>query len=187
MRPGLAASALLATACLMAAGPPGLAPATASASPGVAVPGIAVPGVARPTAASSTTAWRPPVIPLIVDRRFTPPAERWLAGHRGVDLRTSTGAVVRAAGAGRVTYAATLAGRGVVVVDHGRLRTTYEPVEAAVQLGALVLAGAPIGVVAPGSGHCGDGRCLHLGLRQGSTYLDPLLILRPTAALLRPW
>jgi murein DD-endopeptidase MepM/ murein hydrolase activator NlpD len=138
-------------------------------------------------APTATTAWRPPIVPLIIDRRFQPPAARWLAGHRGVDLRASTGAVIRAAGAGRVTYAATLAGRGVVVVDHGRLRTTYEPVKASVAVGALVPAGGTIGTVAPGSGHCGDGRCLHLGLRQGSIYLDPLLILRPATALLRPW
>jgi murein DD-endopeptidase MepM/ murein hydrolase activator NlpD len=95
--------------------------------------------------------------------------------------------VVRAAGGGRVTYAADLAGRGVVVVDHGRLRTTYEPVTASVEIGARVRAGGPIGIVATGSGHCGDGRCLHLGLRVGRTYLDPLLVIRPTTGLLRPW
>ena len=43
---------------------------------------------------------------------------------------TAPGAPVRAAGAGRVSYAGLLAGRGVLVVVHGALRTTYEPVTA---------------------------------------------------------
>ena len=76
--------------------------------------------------------WRAPVSPVAVVRHFDPPAHRWLPGHRGVDLRTTVGAAVRAAGSGRVTFAGTLAGRGVVTVDHGTLRTTYEPVEALV-------------------------------------------------------
>jgi murein DD-endopeptidase MepM/ murein hydrolase activator NlpD len=72
-----------------------------------------------------------------------------------------------------VTFAATLAGRGVVVVDHGGTRTTYEPVTATVPVGATVTAGTPVGRLAAGS-HCGATPCLHWGLRRGSTYLDPL-------------
>jgi murein DD-endopeptidase MepM/ murein hydrolase activator NlpD len=50
-------------------------------------------------------------------------------GHRGVDLAAVAGAPVLAAGAGTVVFAGTVAGRGVVSVDHsGGLRTTYEPV-----------------------------------------------------------
>ena len=65
-----------------------------------------------------------------VARGFEPPASRWGAGHRGVDLAGRPGQPVRAALPGRVTFAGTLAGRGVVVVDHGSTRTTYEPVAA---------------------------------------------------------
>jgi hypothetical protein len=84
---------------------------------------------------------------------------------------------VRAAASGSVTYAAALAGRGVVVVDHGNVRTTYEPVRATVSPGDWVSAGDVIGAVEPGEGHCGAGDCLHWGLRRGEDYLDPRLLL----------
>ncbi len=94
---------------------------------------------------------------------------------------------MRAAGTGRVVYAGTLAGRGVVSIDHGELRTTYEPVQVSVHVGQRVRVGDPIGVIATGSGHCGSGRCLHLGLRRDRTYLDPMLLLGRASARLRPW
>ncbi len=140
-----------------------------------------------PGAARAGDRWRAPVTPAVVVAPFAPPAQRWLPGHRGVDLRASLGAAVRAAGDGRVAFAGTVAGRGVVTVDHGDLRTSYEPVDALVVPGERVTAGERIGTVATGTGHCGSGRCLHLGLRRGREYLDPMLLLgRPTARL-RPW
>ena len=106
---------------------------------------------------------------------FDPPAQRWHAGHRGVDLAAHRGAAVLAAAGGRVTYAGRLAGRGVVVVDHGSVRTTYEPVDALAAVGDQVKAGAVIGRIGSG-GHC-SGRCLHWGLKRGDTYLNPLLMI----------
>src|ERR1700750_2496464 len=77
-----------------------------------------------------------------VTRRFDPPPQPWLAGHRGVDLAGVPGAPVRSAGAGTVVFAGTSAGRGVVSVAHpGGLRTTYEPVAGSVHVGATMLAG----------------------------------------------
>ena len=109
---------------------------------------------------------------------FQPPAENWLPGHRGVDLAVVPGDYVRAAGAGIVTFAGPLAGRGVVVVSHGALRTTYEPVTAAVHAGDSVAMGQRIGVIAPGASHCAHHpTCLHWGLRQDDEYLDPLSLL----------
>ena len=55
--------------------------------------------------------------------------------------RRIRGAAVLAAAAGRVTFAGRLAGRGVVVVDHGAVRTTYEPVEPLAAVGDEVKAG----------------------------------------------
>jgi murein DD-endopeptidase MepM/ murein hydrolase activator NlpD len=144
-------------------------------------------GTAPAEAAPLPTRWVAPIWPPAVMRGFDPPAKPWLPGHRGVDLRAQPGAPVRAAGAGRVTHAGQLAGRGVVVVDHGGLRTTYEPVAASVVVGQRVAAGAMIGRVVAGSGHCGDARCLHLGVRRGRTYLDPRLLLSGRRAVLRPW
>ena len=76
---------------------------------------------------------------------FDPPATRFGSGHRGVDLAGAPGAVVRTALAGTVTFAGRLAGRGVVVVNHGATRTTYEPVTASVHVGDHVATGAVVG------------------------------------------
>ena len=116
-------------------------------------------------------------VPRVV-RRFDPPAQPWLAGHRGVDLVGAPGAVVRSAGAGRVRFSGRVAGRPVVSVDHARgLRTTYEPVEPVVRAGDEVSAGDPIGRLASGHAGCPAPACLHWGLRRGDVYLDPLVLL----------
>lgn len=110
-------------------------------------------------------------VPGPVVRAFDPPAKTWLPGHRGVDLAAAVGTPVHAAAAGRVTVARVIAGRGVVTVSHGDLRTTYEPVKASVHAGDEVRAGEVIGIVQ--AGHCASG-CLHFGLKRGDQYLDPL-------------
>ena len=122
-----------------------------------------------------------------VARGFDPPPQRWAAGHRGVDLLALVGAVVRSAGAGSVSFAGPLAGRGVVVVTHADgTRTTYEPVSATVRQGDRVLAGAPLGRLTAAGGHCLPLACLHWGRRRGDVYLDPMLLLRPGQARLLP-
>lgn len=108
-------------------------------------------------------------------RPFTPPTTGWGAGHRGVDLAAHRGDLVLAAASGRVTIAARITGRGVVVVDHGSVRTTYEPVTATVRVGTRVGRGDPIGVLA-NSAHGEAGPCLHWGLLRGHTYLDPVAL-----------
>ncbi len=105
---------------------------------------------------------------------FDPPDDPWGAGHRGVDLLGSPGQQVHAALPGRVSFAGMLAGRGVVVVDHGDTRTTYEPVTAGVQVGDGVAAGVPIGRLEVAGSHCFPRACLHWGWLRGETYLDPL-------------
>jgi len=144
-------------------------------------------GAATGAVRSDEMRWTPPVAPVRVVAEFDPPVHRWLPGHRGIDLRTTPGTKVRAAGAGRVTFASSLAGRGVVTIDHGGLRTTYEPVDPLVARGDAVGLGGIIGTVGTGTGHCGSGRCLHLGLRRGSEYLDPGLLLGRVSARLLPW
>ena len=76
---------------------------------------------------------------------FDPPASPWGSGHRGVDLLGQPGQAVRSSLPGTVTFAGTLAGRGVVVVDHGETRTTYEPVDPAVAVGQIVAGGDVLG------------------------------------------
>jgi murein DD-endopeptidase MepM/ murein hydrolase activator NlpD len=131
---------------------------------------------ARPRVTSGTGAW--PLAPRpAVARGFDPPVTRYSAGHRGVDLVGYAGQTVRAAAAGRVTFAGRLAGRGVVVVSHGSTRTTYEPVHAVVDVGTSVGAGQPLGNLEIFGSHCAPASCLHWGLIQGDTYLDPLSLV----------
>lgn len=121
-----------------------------------------------------------------VTRRFDPPSSPWLPGHRGVDL-VSTNGVVRAAGCGVVAFAGTVAGKGVVSVDHpGELRTTYEPVVPLVHTAQSVTRGQALGQVLPGHPDCNSASCLHWGLRSGDEYLDPLSLLRPVRVRLYP-
>lgn len=108
---------------------------------------------------------------------FDPPADPWGAGHRGVDLLGTPGQPVRSALPGTVTWAGVLAGRGVVVVSHGATRTTYEPVDATVAVGAAVIAGERIGTLSASGSHCLPRVCLHWGWIEGETYLDPLRLV----------
>ena len=131
-------------------------------------------GVAPPVVAAAGTAVLPLTGPVV--RGFDPPDQPWLPGHRGVDLLGTVGADIVAAMAGRVVFAGTVAGRGVVVVSHGTLRTTYLPVRAVVRVGQQVGTGEVIGRLQAGHG-CPGGSCLHWGLKRGDTYLDPLSLL----------
>ncbi|MEP9364469.1 M23 family metallopeptidase [Nocardioides sp. CN2-186] len=108
---------------------------------------------------------------------FDPPDDPWGAGHRGVDLLGTVGQPVRSSLPGRVSWAGVLAGRGVVVVDHGATRTTYEPVAATAEVGDQVAAGDRIGVLELAGSHCFPRACLHWGWVEGETYLDPLRLV----------
>lgn len=126
---------------------------------------------------------------LVFVRAFLAPPGPYAAGHRGVDLATHVGEPVLAAGAGTVRFAATVAGRGVVVVAHADgVRTEYEPVLAGVAVGTAVVAGRQIGWVQGAHGDCPTGRCLHWGATRAGMYFDPLVLLRPLAPVrLLPW
>jgi murein DD-endopeptidase MepM/ murein hydrolase activator NlpD len=108
---------------------------------------------------------------------FDPPSSTWGPGHRGVDLLGRPGQRVRAALAGTVSFVGTIAGRGVVTVDHGATRTTYEPVTSAIPVGTAVGAGDPLGRLAYPGSHCLPSACLHWGWIEGDTYLDPLRLV----------
>jgi murein DD-endopeptidase MepM/ murein hydrolase activator NlpD len=103
-----------------------------------------------------------------------------------VDLSAAPGATVRAAGDGVVGFAGTVAGRGVVSVTHGSLRTTYEPVIVIVHVGQRVAAGDVLGALAAGHAGCPTSACLHWGLLRGAVYLDPLTLLRLAPPRLLP-
>jgi spore coat polysaccharide biosynthesis predicted glycosyltransferase SpsG len=83
-------------------------------------------------------------------RRFEPPTQPWLAGHRGVDLRATAGAPVLAGGAGTVTFAGWVGGLPVVAVPvvPGQAPTVRRFVRAG--LAAGVRGGAGVGTEAWG-------------------------------------
>ena len=117
---------------------------------------------------------------------FDPPTQPWGSGHRGVDLAGTVGQTVRSALPGTVSWSGRLAGRGVVVVDHGPTRTTYEPVAGTRRVGTAVAAGGPIGRLEAAGSHCFPRACLHWGWLRGETYLDPLTLVGPRPVRLLP-
>jgi murein DD-endopeptidase MepM/ murein hydrolase activator NlpD len=135
---------------------------------------LAIPAYAVGTPLLPTPAGWPLRVAPVVQRGFTPPALAWGSGHRGVDLVAKPGEAILAAASGTVAFAASVAGKPVVSIDHGAVRTTYEPVITALHVGERVAQGQVIGVLGTG-GHCRG--CLHWGLREGKRYLDPLLLL----------
>ncbi|WP_407288051.1 murein hydrolase activator EnvC family protein [Streptomyces sp. BP-8] len=133
-------------------------------------------GVERAWPVEGPAGIRPTVL-----RGWEPPPSPWAAGHRGVDLASPAGATVRSAAPGRVAYAGTVAGRGVLTIEVSRsgrppFRTTYEPVRPTVRKGQRVTAGQQVAVLQRGPFHC-RAPCLHWGLRRGKTYQDPLSLL----------
>ncbi|HET7802230.1 MAG TPA: peptidoglycan DD-metalloendopeptidase family protein [Humibacillus xanthopallidus] len=122
-----------------------------------------------------------------VARRFDPPDQPWLPGHRGVDLVGAVGQAVHSPTSGTVTYAGRLAGRGVVVVTHaGGLRSTFEPVSSTVSMGTVVAQGDPVGAISAEAGHCAPVTCLHWGVLRGRAYLDPLAFVGRARIVLLP-
>lgn len=116
----------------------------------------------------------PPVRDLLL------PARPWLAGHRGLDLPAAPGDPVHTPRAGIVRFAGRVAGVPVVVIGHGPLRATYQPVRTTRVVGDRIRRGEVLGTMAATGGHC-EQRCLHWGLRVEGTsppvYLDPRLLL----------
>lgn len=141
-------------------------------------------GDARQPAATYRWPLEPPVH---VTAPFEAPPAPWAAGHRGVDLRAPGGTVVRAPSAGTVTFVGVVAGRGVVTVTHGDgLRSSVEPVTAAVDAGTQVDAGDALGTVTPDGGHCAATGCLHWGVRRGEVYVDPVALVEGGPIVLLP-
>jgi Peptidase family M23/Putative serine esterase (DUF676) len=133
-----------------------------------------------PAGAATNGGWVRPVAGAVV-RPFDPPESRFGAGHLGVDLAAPPGTPVVAAGPGVVSFAGTVAGTRHVVVAHaGNLRTSYSFLASiSVRRGQTVRAGQVVGTAGgTGAGHAGT--VLHVGLRSGDTYLDPMALLDAT-------
>lgn len=131
--------------------------------------------------------WTYPIENKKVMRPFEPPLQNWLAGHRGIDFAATTDLEVHSVGYGTVIYAGPLASKGVVVINHGIVRTTYEPIKSLVSVGDEVIPGQLIGTLEIGQSHCStltEVFCLHLGAIRDGKYLNPLLLIKPRVRLL---
>lgn len=180
------AAGLVLSGLLVSSGPSQPAP---SAEPTPSPAGRAASASAErdPAPARGTWPLRPPP-PVLAT--FDRPESPWSAGHRGADLLGRPGQPVHAALAGTVSYVGRIAGRGIVSVDHGGVRTTYQPVTATVRRGQRVTEGQMIGRLLLTGSHCHPRACLHWGLIRGkSTYLDPLTLVGavPRPVRLFPW
>ncbi len=127
-------------------------------------------------AADAPSAWLRPVDGALV-HPFEEPSSVYAPGHRGADLAAAPGTPVRAANDGEVTFAGAVAGTLHVTVTHaGGLRTSYSFLQSvSVQRGDVVARGDVVGATG-GTNDDHDGTALHLGLRLGERYLDPMLL-----------
>lgn len=140
---------------------------------------------------SPTAESRPRVI-----HPFEKPAQRWSAGHRGVDIAIpENDRRVYAPAPGKVVFSGTVVNRKVLVIAHpdGR-RSTFEPMDETLPVGTTVATGEVIGTVAATA----DGNserpyrrcstpCLYWGVRQGGVrgdgsgkaaeYINPMSLL----------
>lgn len=182
---------------------------TDGASSSAPVPSSAhVPGTVELTASrlryrSPTAESRPRVV-----HPFEKPAQRWSAGHRGVDLAVpENDRRVYAPAPGKVVFSGTIVNRKVLVIAHpdGR-RSTFEPMDEALPVGTTVAAGEVIGTVAVTAGSTSERPyrrcttvCLYWGVRQGGArgdgsgktaeYINPMSLLgskEPSILLPKP-
>ena len=126
---------------ILSAPVPSSAPVLSSAS----VPSTVELTASRLRYRSPTAESRPRVV-----HPFEKPAQRWNAGHRGVDLRVpENDRRVYAPAPGKVVFSGTVVNRKVLVLAHpdGR-RSTFEPMDEALPVGTTVAAGEVIGTVA---------------------------------------
>ena len=151
---------------------------------------LAPPPPARTVTSASTPdlaalGWIWPASRFRLARPFVAPAHKYGPGHRGVDLDLLGDSLVQAPADGVAAFAGSVAGRGILTIDHGNgLVTTLEPVDTAVEPGTPVRRGEAVATLAAG-GHAASG-ALHFGVRLHGEYINPMLLLGgvPRAVLL---
>ncbi|MBW8171621.1 M23 family metallopeptidase [Ornithinimicrobium sp. Arc0846-15] len=149
---------------------------------------IAAVALVQPPFAESEPIWEwPQGREVAVREAFDPPAQRWLPGHRGVDLAGLDGDQLYAVDEGVVAFSGSIAGIGILSIEHdGGINSTYQPIDASVSKGDHVARGQPIGHLVEGKDHCAIGTCLHLGAKRGDTYLNPIFLLAGYEVALLP-
>ncbi|MFC0266102.1 M23 family metallopeptidase [Alloscardovia macacae] len=118
---------------------------------------------------------------------YDAPAQPWLSGHRGVDLRASPGTELIAPATGVISFAGTVGHKDVVVITHPQgWRSTFEPATTTLRRGQRVRRGEVFATRSYGeSDHCTD-VCVQWGVKVPSpsgsgrhpTYLNPQKLTR---------
>jgi hypothetical protein len=139
----------------------------------------ATPAHAAESDTDAAGVWLRPVDGAVV-RPFEQPNSVYGPGHRGADLAAAPGTPVHAANDGVVTFAGGVAGTLHVTVAHeAELRTSYSFLSAvSVREGQHVARGDVVGTTG-GTNDDHDGGVLHLGLRVGDRYVDPMGLFGP--------
>ena len=138
---------------------------SAGAGPRVVAPAGAAPVSVASGPPGDPHIYRPPLDAVITDP-FRGPPQPWAPGNRGLEYATAAGQSVGAIGPGVVVFAGPVAGALYVTVRHpDGLRSSYSYLAAiGVSVGDSVTTGQVVGVA---------GSMMHLGVRDGDTYIDP--------------
>lgn len=141
---------------------------------------------ASPSSAEAVPVWRwPSDGHRVIVTPYRAPAHDYGAGHRGLDLATAPGAVIRAPADGTVAFRGTVVDRPLITIEHpGGYVSTFEPLSSELAPGDALSSGDEIGTLATG-GHAAPGT-LHLGVRLDGAYINPMLLFGtvPRAVLL---
>ena len=137
------------------------------------------------TGCKAMMAW--PVERPAVSSPFDEPEQKWLAGHRGIDLEAGTGTELTAPADGTVSFAGKVGGKSVVSLIHGNgMTSSFEPATTDLNVGASVRRGEPFARSDGKSDHC-DGVCVHWGVRRAKDdYLDPQRLVSRRRIALKP-
>lgn len=107
------------------------------------------------------------------------PDPNWLPGHRGLDIASEVGTLVRSPAAGTVFWVGEVNYVPAITIrSTGGLKHTLQPVQSNLKVGEAVSRGEVIGTVSTGS-HCRIS-CVHWSVREGRSYLDPRWLLPPS-------
>ncbi|RBP67910.1 murein DD-endopeptidase MepM/ murein hydrolase activator NlpD [Brevibacterium sanguinis] len=149
---------------------------------------LPVPGDRAVAAPRDEPAWVSLVPAMEIVEAFDPPAETWLAGHRGIDVLAVVGEPLRAPTAGTLRFRGAVAGAATVSIEtESGFVVSFQPATSTLDKGERFAAGETIGEVAAGA-HCSDS-CLHIGVWPTDSdrrYVDPARFFGQESSLLLP-
>ncbi|MCI1901429.1 MAG: M23 family metallopeptidase [Bifidobacteriaceae bacterium] len=123
-----------------------------------------------------------------IAREFDPPAQKWLAGHRGIDIDAPAHSKVLAPVNGTVKFVGKVAGKSEVsfsAFSDDTVIFSFEPAQTRLHVGDSLTKGEPLATVQGESDHCAD-TCVHWGARRNGVYVDPRTALDPVRIILKP-